>query len=214
MREAFNGRFTGSWPSVAMIAGGSLNIALWPIYTSVHGPTSFDRGGEVLGMGTLFWGSMMEGPAGLLIALGLAGSYSRLTGEGGRMARVGFVLAMIGVVIPALVNLALVALMPPLLTPVFGAGLILIALANRRISSITRFSRLVLWGLATVLIFNFLWTAAVRPNVIDQIYGYRIQGAVVDVLFGVGWILLGVSLVSRGRITVTGNSAAAVAPSS
>ena len=39
-----------------------------------------------LGMGTLFWGSMMEGPSGLLIALGLAGSYGRVTAGGGRTA--------------------------------------------------------------------------------------------------------------------------------
>lgn len=129
-----------------MIAGGALNIALWPIYTSVHGPGSVDMQGEVLGMGTLFWGSMMEGPSGLLIALGLAGSYGRLTGRAGRMARVGYVLTMIGVVIPALVNLAILAVVPPLLAPVFGTGLILMAVANRRTSSLTRFSRLLLWG--------------------------------------------------------------------
>jgi len=105
-----------------MIAGGALNIALWPIYTSVHGPGSVDMEGEVLGMGTLFWGSMMEGPSGLLIALGLAGSYRRLTGRAGRMARVGYVLTMIGVVIPAMVNLAILAVIPPLLAPIFGTG--------------------------------------------------------------------------------------------
>ena len=83
-----------------MIAGGALNIALWPIYTTMHGPGSVDQGGEFLGIGTLFWGSMMEGPSGMLIALGLAGSYGRLTASGRRMARVGYVLTMIGVVIP------------------------------------------------------------------------------------------------------------------
>src|SRR5215208_805993 len=135
------------WPSVAMIAGGALNIALWPIYTNVHGPGSVDMQGEVLGMGTLFWGSMMEGPSGLLIALGLAGSYGRLTRCAGRMARIGYVLTMIGVVIPASVNLAILAVMPPLLAPVSGTGLVLMAAAHRRTSSLTRFSRLVLLGL-------------------------------------------------------------------
>ncbi|MDQ3500831.1 MAG: hypothetical protein M3488_07660 [Actinomycetota bacterium] len=129
-RAIRSGPASALWPSVAMIAGGALNIALWPIYTSVHGPGSVDMGGEVLGMGTLFWGSMMEGPSGLLIALGLAGSYGRLTGRAGRMARVGYVLTMIGVVIPALVNLAILAVVPPLLAPVFGTGLILMAVAK------------------------------------------------------------------------------------
>src|SRR5215212_340513 len=152
------------WPSVAMMAGGALNIGLWPIYTTMHGPGSVDQEGEFLGMGTLFWGSMMEGPSGILIGLGLAGSYSRLTTSGGRMGRVGYVLTMIGVLIPALINVAIVAVMPPLLAPIFGAGLILVALANRFGSSLTRFSRLVLWGLGIVLLWSFLWLVSVRPH--------------------------------------------------
>ena len=98
------------------------------------------------------------------------------------MARAGFVLAMIGVVIPAVVNLAILAVMPPLLTPVFGVGLILIATANRTSSSLTRFGRLVLVGLGVVLLFAFLWTLLVRPDVLDQIDGYRIYGVVANVL--------------------------------
>lgn len=197
-----------------MIAGGALNIALWPIYTTMHGPGSVDHGGEFLGMGTLFWGSMMEGPSGLLIALGLAGSYRRLTGRAGRMARVGYVLAMIGVVIPAVVNLAILAVMPPLLAPIFGTGLILLAVSNRRTSSLTRFGRLVLWGLGIVLFWSILWLAAVRPDVLDQIHGYRIYGAVANVLFGFGWILFGASLVARGGTTKASRPTPATSPGS
>ena len=195
-----------------MIAGGALNIALWPIYTAVHGPGSVDLEGEFLGMGTLFWGSMMEGPSGLLIALGLAGSYSRLTASG-RRARLGYVLTMIGVLIPALIDVVILAVMPPLLAPVFAAGLTLIALANRRSSSLTRFSQLVLWGLAGVLLWSFLWLVSVRPHLLDQIDGYRIYGAVADVLFGVGWILFGVSLATRRRTAPALEPAVAVAAS-
>jgi hypothetical protein len=199
------------WPTVAMIAGGVLNIALWPVYTTLHGPGSFDRGGELLGMGTLVWGSMMEGPSGLLIALGLAGSYSRLT-AGGTLARVGYVLAIIGVAIPALINVAILAVMPPLLAPVFGAGLILIAVGARRSGSLTRFGRLVLWALGTVLFWSFLWLLAVRPHVLDQIHGYRIYGLVANVLFGVGWVLFGLSLVNREGTAARGATAVAVTP--
>jgi hypothetical protein len=195
-----------------MILGGAVNIALWPIYTNVHGPGSVDMQGEVLGMGTLFWGSMMEGPPGLLIALGLAGSYRRLTGRAGRMARVGYVLAMIGVVIPALVNLAILAVIPPLLAPIFGTGLILMAVANGRTSSLRRFSRLLLWALGIVLFWSVLWLAAVRPDVLDRIYGYRIYGAVANVLFGLGWILFGASLIARARTPEVGRSIPVTSP--
>jgi hypothetical protein len=130
------------------------------------------------------------------------------------MALVGYVLTMTGVLIPALVNVAILAVMPPLLAPVSGVGLILIALANRRSSSLTKFSWLVLWGLGIVLFWSFLWLVSVRPHVLDQIDGYRIYGAVANVLFGVGWILFGASLVARGRTVETGEPAAAAAPSS
>ena len=196
-----------------MISGGALNMGLWPIYTSLHGPTSVDEQGELLGRGTEFWGSMMEGPSGLLIALGLVGSHTLLTGHAGRMARVGFVLAMIGALIPALVNTAILAVMPPLLAPVFGVGVILIAVANRTTSSLTRFSRLVLIALGMVLIFSFLWTLLVRPDVMDQIDGYRIYGVVADVLFGAGWILFGTSLsATRNRTAKPGEPALALTP--
>jgi|SRR3990172_7713578 len=98
------------------------------------------------------------------------------------MARAGFVLTMIGAVIPAVVNLAILAVMPPLLTPVFGVGLILIATANRTSSSLTRFGRLVLVGLGAVLLFAFLWVLLVRPDMIDRIDGDRIYGVVANVL--------------------------------
>ncbi len=182
-----------------MIVGGALNIALWPIYTSLHGPTSFDEQGELLGRGTEFWGSMMEGPSGLLIALGLGGSHTLLIGHAGRMARVGFVLAMIGAVIPALLDLAILAVVPPLLAPVFGVGLILIAVANRTASPLTRFSLLILAGLGGALLSSFLWALLVRPDLTDQIDGYRIYGVVANVLFGVGWILFGANLIAARR---------------
>lgn len=174
-------------------------IALWPVYTTLHGPTSFNEDGHLLGMDPLFWGSMMEGPSSLLIAAGLAGSYGLLTARSGRMVRVGFVLTMIGLVIPALVNLAILAVMPPLLAPLLGVGLILLARGNRGNSSLTGFSRLVLTGLGATQLFAFLWALAVRPDLADRIDGYRIYGAIATVLFGVGWIAFGISLVARDR---------------
>lgn len=154
----------------------------------------------------------MEGPSGLLLALGLAGSHRRLTAGGGRMARVGFVLAMIGVLIPALVNVAILAVMPPLLAPVFGAGLILLARAGRRGGSLARSSRLLLWGLGIVLLWSFLWLLSVRPHVLDEIDGYRIYGVVANVLFGAGWILFGFGLVARRRGAEPPGPAATAAP--
>lgn len=199
------------WAAVALVVGGAWLVVVWPVFTSLHGPTSVDEGGELFGGGVLFWGSLMEGPSGALIAVGLAGSYRLLTGDGGRTAAVGFALAMFGLVIPTTVNLAFQGQVPPVLAPVFGAGLILIAAGNRSGSWLTRFDRRLLLGQGGILIYSFLWFLAVRPDVLDRIDGYRIYGAVADVLFGVGWILLGASLIAHRRDVETGEPAAAAA---
>ena len=65
-----------------------------------------------------------------------------------------------------------------------------------------------------MLFWSFLWLAAVGPDVLGQIHGYRIYGAVANVLFGLGWILFGASLVARGRITEAGRPIPAASPSS
>ena len=201
------------WAAVAMILGGAWLITVWPIFTTLHGPTSVDEGGELLGGGVLFWGSMMEGPSGALIALGMAGSYRLLTDAGGRKARVGFVLAMIGLVIPTVVNLAFQGQVPPLLAPLFAAGLILIAAGNRAGSWLTSFERRLLLGQGIILIYSGLWFLVVRPDVLDRINGYRIYGVIADVLFGVGWILLGSGLLARLRsIKQEAPTVGAVAP--
>ena len=187
------------WAAVAMILGGAWLIAVWPVFTTLHGPTSVDEGGELFGGGVLFWGSLLEGPSGALIALGLAGSYRMLTGSGGWKARVGFALAMFGLVIPTTFNLAFQGQVPPLLAPLFGAGLILIMAGNRAGSWLTTFERRLLLGQGVILIYSGLWFLVVRPDVLDRIYGYRIYGVVANVLFGVGWILFGSSLMKRGR---------------
>ena len=188
-----------SWPNLALIAGGLLMVPMWVRYTTLHGPTSVDEGGHWLGQGPGFWGSMMEGPAGLLIALGLAGLYPLLTGNAGRTARVGFVLAMIGAVIPPVIDLGLREVIPPLLAPIFGAGLILMAVANRANSALTRFSLRVLAGLGGTLLFSFLWSLLVRPDLMDRIDGYRIYGVVANVIFGLGWVVFGVRLAWEQR---------------
>lgn len=38
-----------------------------------------------------------------------------------------------------------------------------------------------------------------RPDLLDRIDGYRIYGLVANVLFGLGWIVLGLSLAAKAR---------------
>ena len=49
------------WASLAIMLGEFLMVLLWLIFTTVRGPTSFDRTGVILGQSTFFWGSLLGG---------------------------------------------------------------------------------------------------------------------------------------------------------
>ena len=174
-------------------------VVLWPVYTALHGPTSVYEEGSLFGLKGQLWGGVMEGPSSLLMALGLAGSYGLLTAGEGKVASVGFGLAMVGLVIPGLIQVAVLAPVPPILAPLLGVGLALLAVAGRSNPRLSPLSRRVLGGLALLAFFAFLWTALVRPEVSDPLYGYRIYGVGANVLFGLGWVVLGSTLLPRGR---------------
>lgn len=191
------------WAGLSMAAGGLIHVALWPLFTNLHGPTSFNEDREFLGGEAQLWGALMEGPSGLLIVAGLAGAYPLLVAHGGRMARVGFWMAVVGLVVPSVASIVIRETVPPLLAPVLGAGLLLMAFASRDVPAVSSLQRALLAGLGAAQVFAFLWTLAVRPDLIDRIDGYRIYGVVANLLFGLGWIALGLSLVVRARQRVT-----------
>lgn len=86
---------------------------------------------------------------------------------------------------------------PPLLAPLLGAGLIMIAHGQRGERPVSRVAQSVLVGMGLTQIFAFTWFLVIRPDVLDQIAGYRIYGVVANVLFAVGWIVLGAGQISR-----------------
>ena len=170
---------------------------LWPIYINLHGPTSYNIDGHWLGQGPEFWGSMMEGPASLLIALGLFGQYSLLAGHSDRKARVGFTLIMIGLIVTAVADLVLLAIMPPILSPLVAIGQILIVLSHRENPAFPKHGQNSFWGMSVMLLFSFFWTLLLSTGVFDQLYGYFIFGVTANLLFGIGWIVFGISLWRR-----------------
>lgn len=172
-------------------------VVLWPLYINLHGPTSFSLNGHWLGQGPEFWGSIMEGPASLLIALGLFGNYSLLARRAGLKARIGFVLIMVGLVVTAVADLVLLAIVPPFLSPIVAIGLILIALSHRENPYFPKSALYASWGMSVLLLFSFFWTLLLPMDIFDKLNGYVVFGVTANLLFGVGWIVFGVSLWRR-----------------
>ncbi len=176
---------------------------LWLLYINLHGPTYYNQDGRFWGGGPLFWGMMMNAPASVLISLGLVGHFLLLTKDGGRMARIGLVLALIGLVIPALVDFVTVGIGPPLLMPLTIIGLISLAAANWKNAGLPKAARRTLLGLGILLLLTFPMFL-IPLDIFDQIEGYRIYGILAHLLFGAGWVLLGGSLMTIKRAKLPG----------
>ena len=162
-------------------------VVIWPLYTTLHGPTSYDLNRHFLGGGTLFWGAMMEGVSSVLIVAGLV-LWRRLLVVG-KLALAGYIVTLIALAIPALLDLVFVVLVPPMLQPALGIGLVLIAAGNARLS---RTSRVALVVVASLLIVA-VGSAFIPPETSDPFYGYRWYGLLAYELVGIGWIAFALS---------------------
>jgi hypothetical protein len=106
------------------------------------------------------------------------------------MAKIGYILSLAALIIPALIDLIIRALGPPFFVPVLGVGMVLLALGNR---SNTRLkpgcaSLILLIGIFQLIAFGL---ALIPLDVSDAFGGYRIYGSVAHFLSGLGWAALG-----------------------
>jgi hypothetical protein len=183
------------WPWWLVVAGGVVMASLWPLYISLHGPTSFDLDRRFLGRGTLFWGAMMEGPPSLLIAAGLLALLPGIWVRLGRPARIGYVLVLVSLVIPGVVDLVIVAIVPPLLYPLEAAGLALLAIAGRPLHPLTR----IVFGVMAALLAATLLQLFLSREQFDAIEAYRIHGLLAHIAVGIGWAVAGITEALRPR---------------
>ncbi len=183
------------WPSLALIAGGSLMIGLWLIFTNVHGPTSYNLDQPFLGQGMQFWGMLLGGPPNLLVAAALLGLAPRLTQSAPRRARVGLGLAVfgLGLAVANALNLIGGILNELTLTPVIGVGLLLLALGRTASPALPRaaLAALVVIGVLDLVAF-FAWSL-MPVKVSDAVGGYRLFGLLAHVGTGLGWVALGLA---------------------
>jgi len=181
------------WAGLLLLLGGFLMAAFWVIFTNVHGPTSFNMDSPFLGKGMFFWGVMTSTPPSLLVALGLILLYPRLVQPGSRLARTGFFLTLIGLIVPAISDWILGAMGPPFLLPLLGIGLILLGVGSRHnpwMQSERRTILLLIGGLLLLASASFFVPQAVS----DSFSGYRIYGILVYFLPGLNWAWFGANL--------------------
>ena len=176
-----------------MVMGGLLMAGLWLIFTTVHGPTSINEDRAVLGGSMLFWGMLLGGIPNLMIAAGLIILSSHLGAATGRLARVGYVLLLIGLIVPALIDLSIQALGAPFFLPFAAIGLALLAFGTRLHPRVSGPSRLLLLFIGVLLAIAFAWALLPSP-LTDPIGGYRIYGAFTHLGVGIGWALFGMSI--------------------
>jgi len=170
-------------------------VPMWVRYTTLHGPTSFDERGRWLGQDEAFWGGMMA-PAMLLIVLGLCGHRTLLKERGGRIARIGYWLTIIGLGLPAAVDLAARNVVPPFLMPLAAAGLIFLAAAHRHDPALPIACRVALLAMGLLLSAAFLMNA-IPLETLARFQWYRLYGILSNALFGLGWVVFSASLASR-----------------
>jgi len=174
---------------------------MWVRFTTLHGPTSFNEDGHWLGQGAIFWGGMM-GIASLPIVIGVYG-HRALLEAGGLSARIGFWLALVGLGIPALADIAFRAAVPPFLMPLAAIGLIILAAAHRHDPTLPTTCRVALLVMGLLLSAAFLMNA-IPQETLDRFQWYRLYGLLSNVLFGLGWVVFGASLARKQRAGAKG----------
>ncbi|MGY4856391.1 methyltransferase family protein [Cryobacterium sp. AP23] len=187
------------WASLLLVTGGLLGAALWLVFTTSHGPTSYNEDRTILGGSMLFWGMLLGGIPNLLIAAGLVLLPVRLRLTTGRWARVGFVLTLLGLVIPALIDLSVHGLGAPFFLPVQAIGLILLGLGTRSNPLASQPSRRLLVSIGALLAIAFAW-ALLPSSFTDPLGGYRLYGVLAHLGPGIGWALFGLSTSASARL--------------
>src|SRR5687768_9123118 len=179
-----------------LAAGGIVAVPLWLVFTSVHGPTSFNENNVTLGLDMHAWGLLLGVIPNALVASGLWLSRSIVLRGGGRAARIGFGLLVLALLVSAALDLAFRALGPPLMLPLVAAGLLVLPLAPREAPAVEREIRATLLILGLLLAIAFAW-ALVPLQTSDRVGGFRIFGFMAHLLAGLGWALLGLVIARR-----------------
>lgn len=191
------------WGGLAAILGGALWIVFFTGHTFTHGSTQSPRDAAILGFESLDFYRLLAIPP-LLFIWGLVGVRATRDRPDGRLGRVGFAAALVGLVMLALGVILETWIIDPSkdfynplvqggwilflfgLFPVLPAGMILFGLGSSGIERRLRMLAVIIGLLAPLqLLEGFLSLVSTGSLMWDLLY------ATLRGLLGLGWILLG-----------------------
>ncbi len=191
------------WSGLAAVLGGVLWIVFFTGHTFTHGSTQSPRDATILGFESLDFNRLLAVPP-LLFIWGLVGAHATRASLGRRIGRVGFVTAVVGLVMLALGIILETWIIDPSedfynplvqggwilyifgLFPVLPAGMVLFGIGSSGIDQRLRMLAIIIGLLAPLqLLEGFLSSASTGSLMWDLVY------ATLRGLVGIGWILLG-----------------------
>lgn len=180
------------WAAMSMVLGGLLMLVLYVPFTIAHGPTSVDRGSEVLGTDMHVWGFLL----GVFpcAVLGLALWRLRDPAAGARaITRTAWTAVAVLLLLSAAQDLAFRALGPPFVYFAIVPALMVAAATHRSRLPGDPAVRLVTTVLSLVLLGGLI-TMVFLQETEDGFGNYRMAAFLLYGAGGLGWAALGVAL--------------------
>ena len=194
------------WGGLAAILGGVLWIVFFTGHTFTHGSTQSPRGATILGFESLDFNRLLAIPP-LLFVWGLVATRATQAGPGRRLGRVGFVAALLGLVMVSLGVVLETWIVDPNkdfqnplvqggwvlfifgLFPVLPFGMILFGIGSSGIGPRLRMLAVVIGLLAPLQLLEGLLSSVSTGSLMWDLVYTTLRG-----LVGLGWILLGYAL--------------------
>lgn len=181
--------------AVSMVLGGLMMTVLYVPFTISHGPTSFNRGDEVLSADVHLWGFLLG--VAPCIVLGLALWRLRDTASGASaITRNAWTVISVLLLLSAAQDLVFRALGPPFLYFVMVPALLVVAATHRSRGPGDQSVRIITAVLSLVLLAGLVNSIFLQETE-DGFGNYRTAGFLLYGAGGLGWAALGVALHSR-----------------
>ena len=184
------------WASVIVVLGGLLMAVLYVPFTLAHGPTSVNRGDEILAADMHVWGFLLGVLPCALLGLGIW-RLRHVAAGASAITRMAWTAVAVLLVLSAAQDLAFRALGPPFAYFVLVPALFVVAATHRPRVPGDRAVRIVTTMLSLVLLGG-LANMLLLQETEDGFGNYRMAAFLLYGAGGLAWAALGVALARVG----------------